>query len=222
MKITVIGDIHGRLLLTSEMDKALTDADLLFLNGDITDFGTPEDLNSVLDELKDHTSARILSVPGNCDTPDVLLETERAGINTHRSGEVVDGLGIFAVGGSNVTPFNTPIEFSEDDISDILADAYERVKDCKSVILFSHFPPKDTTTDQITSGAHVGSEILREFIQSHPNIKLVVCGHIHEGFGEDKVGDIPVVNHGMGADGHFVTIDASPKDDWWDIGYVAH
>ncbi len=222
MKITVIGDIHGKLKLTPDMGKALKGRDILFLNGDLTDFGTPEDCLSLLETLRARTSATIYAVPGNCDPPDVLLEMERAGINMHRKGKVIDGLGIFAIGGSNPTPFNTPIEFSEDDIGAILDDAYKPVKDCESVILFSHFPLKDTSTDKIASGAHVGSARLREFIEGHPNIKLVICGHIHEAMGEDKIRDIPIVNHGMGADGHFVTIDAEPEGSGFNISYEAH
>lgn len=180
------------------------------MNGDLTNFGGPEDLQAILDELKANTSATIMAVPGNCDTQEVFLELEREGMNLHRSGNVIaGGLAIMAVGGSNITPFGTPIEFEEHDIAQFLEDGFEAVRETGSIILFSHFPPKDTVADKIKSGAHVGSDVLREFIEGHPDVRLVVCGHIHEGIGEDKIKDIPVVNPGMASDGHFVAIDVA-------------
>jgi len=220
MKIVVIGDIHGKLNLTVEMQNAIKDADLLFLNGDLTDFGEPSRIHALIDELKKHTDAEIKAVPGNCDTPDGLLEMERIGINMHRSAKIVDDLGIMAVGGSNETPFGTPIEFTEADIEQFLLETYELVKDCRTVILFSHVPPKDTAVDIISIGAHVGSQSLREFILNHSKLKLVVCGHIHEAKGVDSLGETLIVNHGMGAEGHFVTVDANKGESGaWDITF---
>jgi Icc-related predicted phosphoesterase len=223
MKIAVLGDMHGDLKLTDEMKRAINEADLLFLNGDLTNFGAPSDLHSLLDELKRHTSTEIKAVPGNCDTREVFLELQRAGINMHRSAETREGLGIIAVGGSNITPFGTPIEFSEEDISEFLTDSFSRVKDCESVILFSHFPPKDTAVDMISSGAHVGSSSLREFITTHPSVKLVICGHIHEAMGTDRIGDTPIINHGMAAEGHFTDVDAKPGEGGeWEISFKTY
>ena len=224
MKIVALGDIHGNLNVTSQLKEALAAADLIFLNGDLTNFGKPADVHSLLDNLKCYTSAQIKAVPGNCDTQEVFLEIERVRINLHRDGMVLgEGLGIMAVGGSNQTPFGTPIEFTEDDIEQFLNDAFDKVRDCESIILFTHFPPKDTNSDKITSGAHVGSSALRGFILDHPSIGLVICGHIHEAMGEDTLGDVPVVNHGMAAKGHFVEINASPVDGGsWEITFEAY
>ncbi len=213
MKIVVIGDIHGKLNLTDAVKDALKDADLLFLNGDLTDFGGADALHTVLDGIKSATGVPINAVPGNCDNPDLLLELERAGMNMHRRGMVLlDGTGMMSVGGSNKTPFGTPTEFEEEDIAQFLEDAYRPVSECESIILFSHFPPRDTDADKIKSGAHVGSATLREFIMEHPSIRLVVCGHIHEAMGIGDIRGIPVVNHGMGAEGHYVEINTNPGD----------
>jgi len=224
MKIVVIGDIHGNLDLTPRMRTAIGSADLIFLNGDLTNFGTPQHLHKLLENLREYTSAPIKAVPGNCDTPEVFLEIERVGINLHRSGEVIAGsLGIMAVGGSNISPFKAPIEFTENDIAKFLADGFEEVENCESVILLSHFPPKDTNADRISSGPHVGSPTLREFILKHPSIKLVLCGHIHEAIGIDKLGGIPVVNHGMASQGHFVAVEATPGSEGrWEIAYETY
>ena len=220
MKIVVIGDIHGKLNLTVEMQNEMKDADLIFLNGDLTDFGDPSRIHDLLDELKKHSDAEIKAVPGNCDTHDGFLELERLGINMHRSAKVLGDLGIMAVGGSNETPFGTPIEFTEDDIEQFLLETYEPVADCDSVILFSHVPPKDTAIDIISTGAHVGSQSLREFILNHSKLKLVICGHIHEAKGVDTLGETFIVNHGMGAEGHFVTVDANKGESrGWEITF---
>ncbi len=74
-----------------------------------------------------------------------------------------------------------------------------------------HTPPKDTATDIIRTGAHVGSYIVREFIIKYrPDV--CITGHIHESRGKDKVGSTTVLNAGMFRDGWYIEIDIDKND----------
>jgi len=68
-----------------------------------------------------------------------------------------------------------------------------------------HTPPKDTAIDVVRSGLHVGSSVVRNFIEK---FKPDVCisGHIHESRGKDKVGDTIVLNAGMFRDGWYIEV----------------
>ncbi|MBQ1197858.1 MAG: metallophosphoesterase family protein, partial [Spirochaetaceae bacterium] len=74
------------------------------------------------------------------------------------------------------------------------------------LILITHNPPKDTKTDMISGGIHVGSEKVRSWIEEHKPF-FVVTGHIHESFGIDYIGEIPVINPGALCEGNYVVLE---------------
>jgi len=64
-----------------------------------------------------------------------------------------------------------------------------------ALVVVSHVPPKDTVADRLFSGEHVGSTVLRRFIEEvRPD--LCLCGHIHESVGSDHLGATLVCNPG--------------------------
>ena len=68
---------------------------------------------AVLENVKE-ANQNILAVPGNLDHPPVIELLEELDINIHGKGKIIDEkIGIFGCGGSNETPFNTPIEFQK-------------------------------------------------------------------------------------------------------------
>ena len=123
-------------------------------------------------------------------------------------------IGICGFGGSNPTPFNTPLEFDEIEIYDQAHKAIESIKDQKVTILVTHAPPLNTKTDVLPSGVHVGSESIRRVIEEfQPTLNL--CGHIHESMAMDKIGKTNVINPGMLKEGYvcMINIDDSNEDD---------
>jgi hypothetical protein len=56
----------------------------------------------------------------------------------------------------------------------------------------------------------VGSYSVREFVK-RVKPKLVLCGHIHEAVGVDKIGDAMVVNPGPVRQGQCALIDFDEK-----------
>ncbi len=185
----------------------LETADLILITGDITNFGHWQQAKTVLDTIRGMNN-NILALPGNLDEKDVTQYLDRENISLHGRGYVIEEIGVFGVGGSNITPFNTPIEFSEDELAELLARAYSQVQHVKNKILVSHTPPLNTRTDRLSNGVHVGSNAVREFIvEKQPDFCL--CGHIHEARAEDRIGNTVVLNPGMIKDGCWIEVTTS-------------
>ena len=56
------------------------------------------------------------------------------------------------------------------------------------------------------SGVDLGLDSLREIIEERQPL-LCVCGHVHESFGEEKLGRTLCVNVGSLKEGNFAVID---------------
>ena len=204
MKIISFGDIHEDYSNLIPLRDELENADLVIVTGDLTNFNGRKEAEKVIEEIMKYNK-NILAQLGNLDQPEVNDYLTERGINLHRNGFIRDDIGIFGVGGSNLTPFNTPTEFSEDEIETFLLDGIAKVRNAKYKIMVPHMPPKDTKLDIISAGAHVGSQSVRDFILKYkPDISL--SGHIHEARGSDTIGNTVVFNAGMFREGGYVII----------------
>ncbi len=204
MKIISFGDIHEDFSNLIPLKNDLENADLVIVTGDLTNFNGRKEAEKVIEEIMKYNE-NILAQLGNLDQPEVNDYLTEKGINLHRNGFIRNDVGIFGVGGSNPTPFNTPTEFSEDEIETFLLEGIDKVKDAKFKIMVPHMPPKDTKIDIISAGAHVGSQSVRDFILKHkPDIAL--SGHIHEARGSDKIENTVAFNAGMFREGGYVII----------------
>lgn len=87
----------------------------------------------------------------------------------------------------------------EKDLEEI-GELFERSKN--PVIFLSHNVPHDTSLDRIENpdspadGRHYGSLLVRELIEEKSPV-LSVAGHMHEGFGEEKIGETLAINAGL-------------------------
>ncbi len=204
MKIISFGDIHEDFSNLIPLKNELATSDLVIVTGDLTNFHGRKEAEKVIEEIMKYNK-NILAQLGNLDQPEVNDYLTERGINLHRNGFIMDNIGIFGVGGSNLTPFNTPTEFNEVEINTFLLDGIDKVKDAKFKIMVPHMPPKDTNLDIISAGAHVGSQSVRDFILKHkPDIAL--SGHIHEARGSDTIENTLVFNAGMFREGGYVVI----------------
>ena len=209
MKIISFGDIHEDLNNLTLLKNEMESADLVIVTGDLTNFNGRKEAERVIDEIMKYNE-NVLAQLGNLDQAEVNDYLTEKGINLHRNGFIRDDIGIFGVGGSNLTPFNTPTEFSEDEIETFLLEGIDKVKDAKFKIMVPHMPPKDTKIDIITAGAHVGSQSVRDFILKHkPDIAL--SGHIHEARGRDTIENTLAFNAGMFREGGYVVITKTPE-----------
>lgn len=183
MQVLVITDIHGSLdsLKTIlEMNKSV---DLILVCGDITHYNSPH----ITTMLEPFDLEKTLFVPGNCDTIEVMDILNEHGVNIHGRTVETNGIKIRGIGGSNPTPFDTPLEYTENELKEIL------FKDKDVDILVSHAPPKGIL-DRV-GVSHVGSVAVREYIEE-TQPRYVFCGHIHEQEGEEVLNDSKIINPG--------------------------
>jgi Icc-related predicted phosphoesterase len=211
--ILVISCIHNDLeSILNYFDKiSELKFDVVVCPGDFTDI-PPKGFSQTalgklaLEELK-LFGKPILAVPGSWDK-ELLPELELAKVSMHGKGRVIGDVGFFGYGGAK-TPFNLPLEPSEEELKRGLESAYKQVVDTQIKIMVTHAPPARTSLDRISSGAHVGSETVREFIEKmRPD--AAVCAHIHEARGVDVVDNTKVINAGRFPEGYcgFLTVDS--------------
>ena len=96
------------------------------------------------------------------------------------------------LGYSNITPFNTPGEYTDEQIREALA-AFDGLS---PLYLVAHVPPKDSHLDEFAPGQHGGSPALRAWVE-HEQPLYLFCGHIHECAGHsDQIGRTKCFNVG--------------------------
>ncbi len=198
MKILAISDIHSKVENIKKLN--FENFDLIVLAGDITDFG---DYNEAKNIISLFPKDKLLAVPGNCDTYDVIRLLEDENVNLHAKCKKINNLIFCGIGYSLITPFNTPLELTEEEISNILKN-FE-----KCDVLISHTPPY-LACDKTSSQKNVGSKEIRKFIEEK-NVKLVICGHIHEAYGIEKVKECLVVNVAAFKNGRYGIININEK-----------
>ncbi len=217
MKAICFADVHGDFDAVVKLEKSIAgeDLDYVFMLGDYSPGFKDEernqaDIKRILEILSGY---RVRAIPGNCDHRSSVDIFNREGVNLHNTVLDLREAAIIGFGGSNPTPFDTPFEYSEEEIGRHLNNLYSKVEDGKKVIVMTHFPPKDTKCDVIEGGAHVGSTALKAFIEDMQP-ELVLCSHIHEAGGtEDRVGETRVLNLGRLGEGKAYVLTVSDSVD---------
>jgi Icc-related predicted phosphoesterase len=189
MKIMIFSDIHGDL---RALERALEQpADIYISAGDLSTFGKGiKRCGALLARLGD----RAWILPGNHEShADAQAFCREFGlVDFHRQVRKVGTTVWAGLGYSNLTPFNTPGEYTEDEIAQALGE----FDSLKEFYLAVHVPPFDTLLDRYAPGKHGGSPALREWVERHRPLGLY-CGHIHETAGmTDRVGTTPCFNVG--------------------------
>ena len=209
VRLVCFGDIHMALRAIERMAPVLREADVAILTGDITNFGDPPDAFQVVEAVRAHCQT-VWAVTGNLDMAWVIDAFRDAGISLHGESRRLGSLGVFGCGGSNITPMDTPTEFEEHELADVLSRGHASVADAPRRLMICHTPPFDSRLDRLVNGTPVGSPAVRRFIETHePDVAVV--GHIHEGRGVDRVGRTLVLNPGALRDGGYVVVDDDGK-----------
>jgi len=204
MRIMAFGDIHEYLHPLPTLAAPLQQADLVLVTGDMTRWRGAETAAKVLQAIR-HYNPQVLAQVGNTDEWEVHHYLNHQGMNLHGQGHCFGDVGIFGVGGSTYTPFYSPTEFSEEELTEYLLAGYAQVQQARYTILVAHCPPAHTAVDRLCNGMHVGSQSVRAFIETYQP-DLCISGHIHEAPGEDRIGRTLVLNPGMLAQGGYVTV----------------
>jgi len=180
MKVLFFSDIHGKKELMEKIIKKSKQADLLVCCGDLSNMG--KNFDEML-EMLDSTNKKVLIIPGNNETPDFVVEgTEEYENIICIEEEIYQDLDIkfLGIGGGTISPFNTVYELSEEEFKEKL-DNFSGIN-----ILVSHTPPKNTILDKTSSGLHIGSDSVRQWIEENEP-KYCCCGHVHECAGKETM-----------------------------------
>ncbi len=208
MQVMAFADIHGFTPAFGRLAAELAAADLILLAGDLTNFGHAPAAREFFAALQRHLD-RVLAVTGNCDYPDVAPVCAEAGVLLNRTHRAFGGVVVLGLEASLPCPAKTPCEFTERQLADLLAEAAAGAPVGPPWVLMAHQPPLQTNADVCYGGEHVGSQSVRQFIETH-RPRLCVCGHIHEGRSVDQLGETVVVNVGSLRNGHYGTFTLDP------------
>ncbi|WP_069806525.1 metallophosphoesterase family protein [Vulcanisaeta thermophila] len=178
MNILHVSDIHGSVTHVERLLRELRgrEIDAVVISGDV---------ESSEPVMKLATLGRpTFMVLGNMDHP---------GLRRELRDYLIEGR-IVRVGSIYIMGYPPPINY-RDELRSVNGP----------LVLLSHYPPYNTRVDVAFDGRHIGSrDVLRLIHEVRP--VLVLCGHVHEARGVDKVGDTIVVNPGPLYEGHYALI----------------
>ncbi|HEX4138622.1 MAG TPA: metallophosphoesterase [Bryobacteraceae bacterium] len=198
MKLLVFSDIHSDAKALERL--MAVEADYYFCAGDLVNFSRGLD---AMGEILKKRGDRVYVIPGNHESAQQVADLcARFGLNDFHGGKIeIEGFHVVGLGYSNPTPFDTPGEYSEEELQERL-HAFDGLK---PMIAICHVPPQGTMLDRITNLRHAGSRSMREFLQREQP-RYFFCGHIHEAAGaQEKLGATSAMN--VGRKGYLLDLD---------------
>ena len=219
MKLLLISDVHGKTEQLEKLGEQIKAADAVLFAGDFTTFKKPETAEPCVQKMRE-LCPNLFCVLGNCDDPALLPEIESLDASCEHSLVYFDGIQIAGSGGGSKFTGETPNERTEEDLQkdfDVIENSgLQEEGQWSNLILVSHNPPKCQSCDQPAPGVHAGSQIFTDFIARAKPL-AVLCGHIHEGAGIEKIGQTVVVNPGPLADGKYAVMELQKDGDCWRV-----
>lgn len=212
--ILAISDIHERLgrvrEVKIELDREKLRPDIVVIAGDITYFKDEKTASEILLKIRGLFDTRILFIPGNCDSPGLLgvENIDRDILNIHLRLHEVNGLGFYGIGGGGVSPFNTLIEYSEDEFREYISRLNNMFFKGR-LILVTHQPVYGYFDD--VDGENIGSRVFLEYLHLLKPL-LWVTGHVHENSGWIRVNDTTIVHPGPLMKGYYAIVEIDDKN----------
>ena len=154
--------------------------DVVLATGDLTDEGTRTEY-SLLADLLAPIADRLLPLPGNHDDGPLFRSTfaDRLPDSTadgHCS-YVVDEHAVRLVGLDTSLPGRHDGRF--DDAHEEWLDSTLAARPDRPTLVFTHFPPFTSGITFMDVSGLAGAERMRAVIATHPQVRLLVAGHLH-------------------------------------------
>ncbi|MBI5084131.1 MAG: metallophosphoesterase [Acidobacteria bacterium] len=197
MRLLVFSDIHGDLRALQRLMEM--EADAYVAAGDMVTWSRGLD---AVGPLLAQRAAQMWVLPGNHEHASQSARfCERYGLHDlHGKWFDFNGWRVAGLGHSNPTPFNTPGEYSEEEMAERLAP----FAGLETLVLICHCPPWGTALDEAAPGRHFGSRAVLEFIEKNQP-QWFLCGHIHEAAGREAlIGATRAVN--VGKEGYLLEV----------------
>jgi Icc-related predicted phosphoesterase len=189
VKILLFSDIHGDTRALERLMK--TEADHYICAGDLANWGRKMDECC---EILRPFGERVHMIPGNHETAGQMAAAcQKFGLHDFHEQEFrIGNFHVAGLGYSNITPFQTPGEYTEETLAEKLA-AFAGVA---PLMLVCHCPPYRSMLDRIVNFRHAGSTAIRAFIEREKP-EYFFCGHIHEAAGvAERIGETKCMNVG--------------------------
>ncbi len=207
MIVIAFSDIHGAYREVERVVASRKEIDAVVIGGDLTTAGTAREAREAIQALVDFGKP-VMAVAGNMDPRPVEEEFRALGVSIDACGRTVGDVGFFGVSAAPISVLRTPNEITEEEILRRAEQGWAEVAGCKRKVFVPHAPPARTALDRLRDGRHVGSSSVREFIERRgPDV--VICGHIHEARGIDRIGSTIIVNCGPAGKGYYAVLDLS-------------
>jgi len=201
MRILALSDIHNSLGKLQSLEEKAPDTALAVICGDLTSLGPRENVAKIMKIL---SPRRVVAVPGNMDSNEVLARMEEAGISIHGACKSAGEKKFCGFGGGSLGKAGL-FNFSGKEIKKGLSKIVS-----KESIMVTHLPPLGSRLDLAQGSAHIGSGAVREILEEKKPF-LHLCGHVHEAFGEEKISHTLSVNVGAVKDGRATAIELDGK-----------
>ena len=209
MKIAYLADVHDHFDVVPQAMKEIGPVDMLIIGGDITTAGTANDAERAIEEWRP-LAPLLFALAGNMDSPAIEARLADLGVSLDGRGNVLGEVGLFGVSAAPRSPLHTPYELDDNELQRRIEAGFADVKECRLKIFCPHAPPMGTACDRLASGEHVGSTVIRTFIEREQPA-LVLCGHIHESRGTDTIGATQVINPGPASAGHYALVEVNDQ-----------
>jgi uncharacterized protein len=166
---------------------------------------------ALADQRLEGSNLRCYVSPGNDDSfeiDEVIRGSRHVQLAEGRQVELGDGFTMISTGWSNVTPWKTFRECSEEEMAAKIAAMIPPGADMRRMVFNFHCPPYSSNLDEAPqidadlnvkdagrSLVPVGSTAVRDAIMKHQPL-LSLHGHIHEGKGTARLGKTLAINAG--------------------------
>jgi 3',5'-cyclic AMP phosphodiesterase CpdA len=173
------------------LNQLLTPADLVLVTGDLVDDGEPASYAALRGCLAALTSPYLL-IPGNHDRRRALVETFSDHAYLPRNGFLQYAIQDHAV---RLIALDTLVEgrdggeLCEQRLTWL--DTELGAEPDRPTLIFMHHPPFESGIRWMDAMGLSGASELREVLGRHPQVRLIVCGHIHRPF-YSMLGRVPV------------------------------
>jgi Icc-related predicted phosphoesterase len=189
MRLLAFSDLHRDRAAARRLVERSADADVVIGAGDFASMRLG--LGGALDALAG-IDKPVLLVPGNNESDSALWRAAATLPDArvlHGDGASVDGVAFYGVGaGVPPTPFPWSWDVTESEAAELLSRCPE------GAVLIVHSPPFGYVDEAF--GRHLGSHSILDTIHAK-RPPLVVCGHIHQCWGQEAmIGPSRVVNLG--------------------------
>ena len=200
MRIYAAADIHASVERIAHIRSVISkhSPDALVLAGDVISYFRPQPIFEQFNAM----GVPVLMVRGNSDPGyvDKYFQKYPNLTSLHLNKVTVKSIAFSGLSGTVPLPFRNKVRFFE---KYLMGKAYPMIDSQTEFVV--HTPPWGCL-DQVAGRFHSGSKMVRELVdKTQP--RLLICGHIHEATGVDKIGETTVLNCGMPGTGKGMMIE---------------